>query len=146
VSDPMQDVISSSKAPAPYVGITTCSIPLTKMETIRKRAIAVGGGALVGTGAVLMVTPLHPIGHAMAIGGLGVLGTEFEGPKKAFQKARQSAASLAAKMKKPPVATPAVAATPNAKAAKEVSKSFTSSSSAAAVTKPSSKSMSSTNE
>ena len=28
-----------------------------------------------------MVTPLHPVGHAMAIGGLGVLGTEFDGPK-----------------------------------------------------------------
>jgi hypothetical protein len=32
------------------------------------------------------VTPLHPIGHAMAIGGLGVLGTEFDGPRKAMTK------------------------------------------------------------
>ena len=33
-----------------------------------------GGGTLVGLGAVMMVTPLHPIGHAMAIGGVAVLG------------------------------------------------------------------------
>ena len=32
------------------------------------------------------MTPLHPIGHAMAIGGMGVLGTEFEGPRKAWTK------------------------------------------------------------
>ena len=33
-------------------------------------------------GAVLMVTPLHPIGHAMAIGGCVALATEFEKPKQ----------------------------------------------------------------
>ena len=83
-----------------YVSITTCSTPPTTMESIRKTAVAATGGALVGTGAVLMVTPLHPVGHAMAIGGLGVLGTEFETPKKAFRKAKQSAANLAARVKK----------------------------------------------
>ncbi len=94
----MTKVVSlSSKG---YVSITTCSTPPTVMESIRKKAVAATGGALVGTGAVLMVTPLHPVGHAMAIGGLGVLGTEFETPRKAFQKAKQSAASLAARVKK----------------------------------------------
>jgi hypothetical protein len=73
-----------------------------------------------------MVTPLHPVGHAMAIGGLGVLGTEFEAPKKVFQKAKQSAANLAAKMKKPPASS--------AKGAK------------APIEEPSSKSMSETNQ
>jgi hypothetical protein len=41
---------------------------------------------MVGVGGVIMVTPLHPIGHAMAIGGVAVLGTEFEGPRKAMNK------------------------------------------------------------
>ena len=35
-----------------------------------------------------MATPLHPLGHAMAFGGVGVLGTEFEGPKRALQAAK----------------------------------------------------------
>ena len=46
------------------------------------------------TGAVLMVTPLHPIGHAMAIGGVGVLGTEFEQPRKAAQRAKDMAGNF----------------------------------------------------
>lgn len=41
-----------------------------------------------------MVTPLHPIGHAMAIGGVGVLGTEFERPRKAAQRAKDIAGNL----------------------------------------------------
>ena len=55
---------------------------------VRRTAVAVGGGTLLGVGGVLMVTPLHPIGHAMTIGGVGVLGTEFEGPKRAIQAAK----------------------------------------------------------
>lgn len=51
---------------------------------VRKGAVAVSGGAMVGVGAVLMATPLHPIGHAMAFGGVGLLGTEFERPKRAM--------------------------------------------------------------
>jgi hypothetical protein len=64
-----------------YISIKTYTPPLTRLQSFRRTAVAVGGSALVGTGAVLMVTPLHPVGHAMAIGGLGVLGTEFDGPK-----------------------------------------------------------------
>ena len=64
-----------------YISIKTYTPPLTRLQSIRRSVVAVGGSALVGTGAVLMVTPLHPVGHAMAIGGLGVLGTEFDGPK-----------------------------------------------------------------
>ncbi len=96
----MTKVLDDKKG-ASYAGITVCTVPPTRMESIRKTAVAATGGALVGTGAVLMVTPLHPVGHAMAIGGLGVLGTEFEAPKKAFNKAKQSAANLAARVKKP---------------------------------------------
>lgn len=102
VTDPVQTAISKTKRERPpsYAAITTCNVPPTRLESFRKTAVAATGGALVGTGAVLMVTPLHPVGHAMAIGGLGVLGTEFEAPKKAFEKAKQSAVNLAAKVKK----------------------------------------------
>ena len=62
------------------------SPPLSRRESIRRATVATAGGTLVGAGAIMMVTPLHPIGHAMTIGGLGVLGTEFEGPKRAFTK------------------------------------------------------------
>jgi hypothetical protein len=50
--------------------------------TLRKAAVGIGGGALLGVGAVLFVSPLHPIGHAMVLGGGALLGTEFEGPRK----------------------------------------------------------------
>ncbi|CAB9526700.1 expressed unknown protein [Seminavis robusta] len=43
-------------------------------QRIRRASVKVGGGVMVGTGAVLMVTPLHPVGHALAIGGVAVLG------------------------------------------------------------------------
>ena len=35
-----------------------------------------------------MATPLHPIGHAMALGGVGVLSTEYEAPKRALASAK----------------------------------------------------------
>ena len=35
-----------------------------------------------------MVTPLHPIGHAMALGGVGVLSTEYEAPKRALESVK----------------------------------------------------------
>ncbi|VEU35559.1 unnamed protein product [Pseudo-nitzschia multistriata] len=80
-------------------GISVASKAPTRVARIRRAAVTVGGGALVGTGAVLMATPLHPVGHAMALSGLGVLGTEFEAPRKAvaglrssFSKRRPSAA------------------------------------------------------
>jgi hypothetical protein len=59
-----------------------------RWNRVRRAAVAVGGGTLVGIGAVIMATPLHPVGHAMTLGGVGVLGTEFEGPKRAFQAAK----------------------------------------------------------
>lgn len=35
-----------------------------------------------------MATPLHPVGHAMALGGVGVLGMEFEAPRKVMDSAK----------------------------------------------------------
>jgi hypothetical protein len=62
----------------------------SRMDSFRRAAVGVAGGALVGVGGVLMATPLHPIGHAMALGGVGVLGMEFERPRKAIQHMKQS--------------------------------------------------------
>lgn len=63
--------------------------PATKWDKVRKAAAAVGGGTMVGAGAILMVTPLHPVGHAMAIGGVSVLGTQFEAPRKVMNSAKE---------------------------------------------------------
>ena len=59
-----------------------------RWDQVRRTAVAVSGGALLGVGAVIMATPLHPVGHAMAFGGIGVLGTEFEAPKRMIQATR----------------------------------------------------------
>jgi hypothetical protein len=78
-------------AAAPYVSITTikASPAYRKWIQARKAAVALSGGALVGVGAVLMASPLHPVGHAMAFSGVGVLGTEFDAPQRALQSARK---------------------------------------------------------
>lgn len=56
----------------------------------KRASVAVGGGAMVTVGGVLMATPLHPVGHGLAIGGVALLGTEFEAPRNAMQSARAS--------------------------------------------------------
>ncbi|KAL7559899.1 hypothetical protein ACA910_007267 [Epithemia clementina (nom. ined.)] len=76
--------------------------------TIRKAAVAAAGGSMVSVGAVIMVTPLHPIGHALALGGVGVLSTEFEGPRRVLQSAKerlQNSAVFATKTKLPSTAS-----------------------------------------
>lgn len=74
------------------LSITTLSIPRNeakgRLAKLRKAAVAAGGGSLVVCGGALMVTPLHPIGHAMALGGVGVLSTEYEAPKRALESAK----------------------------------------------------------
>jgi hypothetical protein len=84
--DDADNVLNTMTQTHPVVNLKFYTPPLTRRESIRRAAVATAGGTMVGAGAIMMVTPLHPIGHAMAIGGLGVLGTEFEGPKKAFTK------------------------------------------------------------
>ena len=74
---------------SPYVSITTLSCK-KRTSSVRRAAVAVGGSAMVGLGAVVMATPLHPLGHALALGGMGVLGSEFEAPRKAVKSARRS--------------------------------------------------------
>ena len=63
--------------------------PLTKWDVVRKSVVGALGGTLTASGAVLMVTPLHPVGHAMALGGVAVLATEFEAPRKVLIDAKQ---------------------------------------------------------
>lgn len=53
----------------------------TKWNVVRKSVVGAVGGTLAASGAVLMVTPLHPIGHVVAFGGVAVLATEFEAPR-----------------------------------------------------------------
>jgi len=75
----------------PFVSMTTLAPTLSqrRWHRIRKTTKAVGGGTMVGIGAAIMVTPLHPLGHAMAIGGAGLLGSEFDGAKKVMNKAKE---------------------------------------------------------
>lgn len=63
--------------------------PLTKWDIVRKSVVGAVGGTLTASGAILMVTPLHPVGHAMALGGVAVLATEFEAPRKVLIDAKQ---------------------------------------------------------
>lgn len=67
----------------PYVSFLSLAPPLPLTCTsppsrLRRACIAAAGGSLTMAGAALMVTPLHPIGHAMAWGGVVILGREFK--------------------------------------------------------------------
>lgn len=86
-----QCLLDAKTAAAPYVSITTITATPSQKRWIRARkaVVAVSGGTLVGVGAVLMASPLHPVGHAMAFGGVGVLGTEFDATHRVFRSARK---------------------------------------------------------
>jgi hypothetical protein len=72
--------------------ITTYKLPQVKQgrHRLRRALLGVGGSVLVGAGVVIMATPLHPLGHAMALGGghvmtyggLGVISSQVKGQKK----------------------------------------------------------------
>ncbi len=75
-------------------------------ERIRRRpradrayrtTVGVAGGGLVALGVALI--PLPGPGSLIALGGLAVLGTEFEGPKKASVAANRVARRAAAAAK-----------------------------------------------
>lgn len=78
----------------------SCSKRQQRWNSVRKSAVAVGGGTMTAVGAIMMVTPLHPIGHALAIGGVAVLGTEFDAPKKALESARGLASNAISRRKR----------------------------------------------
>ena len=48
---------------------------------------------------MLMATPLHPLGHAMTFGGVGVLGTEFEQPKRLAKRASSRFSNVADRLR-----------------------------------------------
>ncbi|WP_262406156.1 PGPGW domain-containing protein [Protaetiibacter sp. SSC-01] len=61
-----------------------------------RTAVGVTGGATVALGVVLM--PLPGPGALVALGGLAMLGTEFEGAKRVNAKATAAAKAAAAKV------------------------------------------------
>ena len=85
-------LLEAVAAQSTQLSITTLSLPKGnakgKLAKLRKAAVTAGGGSLVVCGSALMVTPLHPIGHAMAIGGVAALSTEYEAPKRALESAK----------------------------------------------------------
>jgi len=48
----------------------------------------------VGLGTALLFTPAHPVAHVVQAGGLGILATEYDGPKKALDKRKNEASNL----------------------------------------------------
>ena len=72
---------------ARYITIETKSKNVSRTEALKNILVAATGSTMVGVGSVLFFTPLHPVGHAMLLGGGSVLATKFEGPKKLLNKA-----------------------------------------------------------
>ena len=57
-------------------------------KAAKKSAVAVGGGALIGVGVVMIPTLPPPFASLTMLGGYALLGTEFEGPRKVVKNAR----------------------------------------------------------
>ena len=57
-------------------------------KAAKKGAVAVGGGALIGVGVVMIPTLPPPFASLTMLGGYALLGTEFEGPRKVVKNAR----------------------------------------------------------
>eukprot|EP00522_Entomoneis_paludosa_P010276 CAMPEP_0172439616 /NCGR_PEP_ID=MMETSP1065-20121228/540_1 /TAXON_ID=265537 /ORGANISM="Amphiprora paludosa, Strain CCMP125" /LENGTH=486 /DNA_ID=CAMNT_0013188323 /DNA_START=215 /DNA_END=1675 /DNA_ORIENTATION=- len=56
----------------------------------KRAGIAIGGGTMVGVGLIFIPTLPPPFGEILIAGGVSVLGTEFEGPKRVVKSARDS--------------------------------------------------------
>lgn len=57
-------------------------------KVAKKSAVAVGGGALIGVGVVMIPTLPPPFASIAMLGGYALLGTEFKGPRKVVKNAR----------------------------------------------------------
>jgi hypothetical protein len=57
-------------------------------KAAKKSAVAVGGGALIGVGVVMIPALPPPFASITMLGGYALLGTEFEGPRKVVKNAR----------------------------------------------------------
>jgi hypothetical protein len=60
------------------------------MKSAKRAGIAIGGGTMVGVGLIFIPTLPPPFREALIIGGVSVLGTEFEAPKHVMHSARDS--------------------------------------------------------
>ena len=89
VTSLIQSILSSPESTQLSITTIATTAKPTRWDQVRKAAVAAGGGTMVASGTVLMVTPLHPVGHALALGGVGVLGMEFEAPRKLASSARE---------------------------------------------------------
>ena len=67
-----------------------------KADRVYRTAVGVTGGATVALGVVMI--PLPGPGALVSLGGLAILGTEFEGAKKVSTKATAVAKKAAAKV------------------------------------------------
>jgi len=68
-----------------------------KVDRVYRTAVGVTGGTTVALGVVLI--PLPGPGALIALGGLAILGSEFEGAKKVSDRASAAAKAGAAKLK-----------------------------------------------
>ena len=75
------------------------TLPAGAAMTLRRAVVGGVGGFMVGVGSVIFFTPLHPIGHAMAMGGMALLATEFERPRKMIVDMKNSMTKTFAKLK-----------------------------------------------
>ena len=62
------------------------------MKGAKRAGVAVGGGVMVGVGLVFIPTLPPPFGEVLIVGGVSVLGTEFEAPKRFMRNTRDSLA------------------------------------------------------
>ena len=89
VTSLIQSILSSRESTQLSITTIATTAKPTRWDQVRKAAVAAGGVTMVASGTVLMVTPLHPVGHALALGGVGVLGMEFEAPRKLASSAKE---------------------------------------------------------
>eukprot|EP00550_Attheya_septentrionalis_P006557 CAMPEP_0198287392 /NCGR_PEP_ID=MMETSP1449-20131203/6229_1 /TAXON_ID=420275 /ORGANISM="Attheya septentrionalis, Strain CCMP2084" /LENGTH=316 /DNA_ID=CAMNT_0043985343 /DNA_START=29 /DNA_END=979 /DNA_ORIENTATION=+ len=76
----LEDIDTNISPSSPNLGIT---------KAIKKGAVAMGGGALIGVGVVMIPTLPPPFASLTILGGYAVLGTAFEGPRKVVKDARE---------------------------------------------------------
>mmetsp|Transcript_58777 Transcript_58777/g.143775 ORF Transcript_58777/g.143775 Transcript_58777/m.143775 type:complete len:615 (-) Transcript_58777:87-1931(-) len=60
------------------------------MRQAKRTSIAIGGGSMVGVGLILIPTVPPPFGEVLIAGGVTVLSSEFEAPKRVVRNARDS--------------------------------------------------------
>lgn len=83
-----EDGVSTNKANATPTLERKASSFAKAAKAAKKTGVAVGGGALIGVGVVMIPTLPPPFASLTLLGGLTLLGTEFEGPRNVVKNAR----------------------------------------------------------